>query len=59
MFVGAKAQLPLAREASAGGFKIGDLEGLKIELHYEAVADAGQNFRWGDNVGDKSIYYTI
>jgi hypothetical protein len=20
------------------------------------VADAGQNFRWGDNVGDKSIY---
>jgi hypothetical protein len=23
------------------------------------VADTGQNFRWGDNVEDKSIYQTI
>jgi hypothetical protein len=40
--VGAKAQRPLAREAIVRGFKIGDPEGLKSELHYEVHGENAQ-----------------
>jgi hypothetical protein len=40
--VGAKSQRPLAREASVRGFKIGDPEGLKSELHYKVHGENAQ-----------------
>ena len=50
MVLGRRRNTPLAREARARGFKIGDLEGLKIEphceVHGEKGKDLGATFAW-------------